>query len=61
MKWALEAGYRMIDTAAIYQNEDSVGAAQQHGLDQAPPKRNMLVVPDMLGLQIILVGWLSMD
>ncbi|CAK8986090.1 Uncharacterized oxidoreductase MSMEG_2408/MSMEI_2347 [Durusdinium trenchii] len=27
VKWALEAGYRMIDTAAIYQNEDSVGEA----------------------------------
>jgi len=27
VKWALESGYRMIDTAAIYHNEESVGDA----------------------------------
>jgi diketogulonate reductase-like aldo/keto reductase len=27
VKWALEAGYRHIDTAMIYENEDSVGKA----------------------------------
>eukprot|EP00435_Cladocopium_sp_Y103_P030135 s242_g7.t1 len=27
VKWALDAGYRMIDTAAIYDNEESVGKA----------------------------------
>mmetsp|Transcript_25216 Transcript_25216/g.40923 ORF Transcript_25216/g.40923 Transcript_25216/m.40923 type:complete len:399 (+) Transcript_25216:2-1198(+) len=27
VKWALDAGYRMIDTAAIYHNEESVGKA----------------------------------
>ncbi|CAJ1394475.1 unnamed protein product [Effrenium voratum] len=27
VKWALQAGYRMIDTAAIYGNEESVGQA----------------------------------
>ena len=27
VEWALEAGYRHIDTAALYRNEASVGAA----------------------------------
>jgi diketogulonate reductase-like aldo/keto reductase len=27
VEWALEAGYRHIDTASIYRNERSVGAA----------------------------------
>jgi diketogulonate reductase-like aldo/keto reductase len=27
VRWALEAGYRMVDTAALYQNEADVGAA----------------------------------
>ena len=27
VEWALEAGYRHIDTAALYRNEQSVGAA----------------------------------
>jgi len=27
VEWALEAGYRLIDTAALYRNEESVGAA----------------------------------
>ena len=27
VEWALEAGYRLIDTATMYRNEQSVGAA----------------------------------
>ena len=27
VEWALEAGYRHIDTASLYRNEQSVGAA----------------------------------
>ena len=27
VEWALEAGYRLIDTASMYRNEQSVGAA----------------------------------
>ena len=27
VEWALEAGYRLVDTAAMYRNEESVGAA----------------------------------
>lgn len=33
--WALKAGYRHIDTAAVYKNEESVGAAiRKSGLDR---------------------------
>lgn len=35
VKWALDAGYRAIDTAAAYQNEEGVGEAiRQSGLDR---------------------------
>ncbi|MEM8509099.1 MAG: aldo/keto reductase [Bacteroidota bacterium] len=30
VKWALEAGYRHIDTASIYKNEEGVGAGLKH-------------------------------
>ena len=30
VEWALEAGYRHIDTASMYRNEQSVGAALRH-------------------------------
>ena len=31
VKWAIEAGYRMIDTAAAYGNEESVGKGIRMG------------------------------
>lgn len=31
VRWALEAGYRHIDTAALYRNEESVGKAVRDG------------------------------
>ena len=35
VRWALDAGYRHIDTAAIYGNEESVGAAlRNHAVDR---------------------------
>jgi diketogulonate reductase-like aldo/keto reductase len=35
VRWALEAGYRHIDTAAIYRNEEDVGLAlRQSGIDR---------------------------
>src|SRR5215831_16479870 len=36
IEWALEAGYRLIDTAAMYRNEKSVGAAvRRSGIPRA--------------------------
>ena len=36
VRWALEAGYRHVDTAQLYRNEPAVGRAiQASGLDRA--------------------------
>ncbi|MGB5820121.1 MAG: aldo/keto reductase [Saonia sp.] len=40
VKWALEAGYRHIDTAAIYKNEEGVG----RGIKESPVKRSDIFV-----------------
>jgi diketogulonate reductase-like aldo/keto reductase len=40
VRWALEAGYRMIDTAAFYQNETDVGAAVR---DSGVPREQIFV------------------
>ena len=46
---ALKAGYRHIDTAAIYQNEESVGRAIKVGLRAKtcllPPNFGILITP----------------
>jgi len=35
VRWALDLGYRHIDTAQIYGHEESVGRALRPGLDRA--------------------------
>jgi diketogulonate reductase-like aldo/keto reductase len=45
VEWALEAGYRHIDTAALYRNEESVGAAvRRSGL----PREQVFVTTKLL-------------
>ncbi len=39
VEWALEAGYRHVDTAAIYRNERSVGAALR--AERRPARRGV--------------------
>ena len=40
VEWALEAGYRHIDTAMIYGNETSVGkAVKKSGIPKVPPDK----------------------
>jgi len=39
-KWALELGYRLVDTAALYRNEESVGQAIR---DSGIPRENVWV------------------
>ncbi len=41
--WALEAGYRLIDTAALYRNEESVGKAVR---ESAIPRKMCLSQPN---------------
>src|SRR6266404_5127870 len=45
VEWALEAGYRHIDTASVYRNEQSVGAAlKRSGL----PREQVFVTTKLL-------------
>src|ERR1700730_16139682 len=45
VEWALEAGYRHIDTASLYRNEQSVGAAlRQSGL----PREQLFVTTKLM-------------
>ncbi|MEA1786664.1 aldo/keto reductase [Arenibacter sp. GZD96] len=41
VRWALEAGYRHVDTAAIYKNEEGVGQGIR---ESAVPRENIFVV-----------------
>jgi diketogulonate reductase-like aldo/keto reductase len=45
VEWALEAGYRHVDTAALYRNEESVGAALQRS---ALPREEVFVTTKLM-------------
>lgn len=45
MEWALEAGYRLIDTASLYRNEQSVGAALRRS---TVPREEVFVTTKLL-------------
>lgn len=42
--WAIEAGYRLIDTATSYTNEDAVGEAVREAIDKGICKREDLFI-----------------
>jgi len=44
VRWAIESGYRSIDTAAIYRNEDGVGQGIREGLAATGLSREQLFV-----------------
>ena len=49
VEWALEAGYRLIDTAALYRNEESVGAAlRRSGL----PREQVFITTKLLPVHV---------
>ncbi|XP_059613003.1 1,5-anhydro-D-fructose reductase-like [Phlebotomus argentipes] len=43
-KWAIDAGYRLIDTAELYRNEEEVGKAIKEKISQGAVKREELFV-----------------
>ena len=49
IKWAVEAGYRHIDTASVYQNEEGVGVGvKQCGI----AREELFVVSKVYGMRI---------
>ena len=48
---AIRAGYRLIDTAASYTNEDAVGAAVREAIDEGLCKREEIFVTSKLWVQ----------
>ncbi|PIO67712.1 oxidoreductase, aldo/keto reductase family protein [Teladorsagia circumcincta] len=44
VKAAIEAGYRLIDTAAVYQNEEAIGEAIKELIDAGKIKRTDLFI-----------------
>lgn len=48
---AIKAGYRLIDTAASYTNEDAVGKAVKQAIDEGICKREDLFITSKLWVQ----------
>ena len=48
---AIKAGYRLIDTAASYTNEDAVGEAVREAIDQGLCKREDLFITSKMWVQ----------
>lgn len=50
VKVAVETGYRLIDTAAVYGNEGAIGEAIKELIDEGKVKREELFITTKVGL-----------
>lgn len=53
MEWAIEVGYRHIDTASSYQNEEEVGEGIQNKINEGLVKREDLFVTNKVSIMYV--------
>ena len=51
VKASVKAGYRLIDTAAVYQNEEAIGTAIKELVEEGVVKREELFITTKVGTQ----------
>lgn len=61
VNWALEAGYRHIDTAFLYENEVVIGRVLKDWLQSGRVKREDLFITTKVNLYIVYIDFLDFD